>query len=157
MRNILKLFAAIAVLAIAFPGAVLAADDGHGTEIEAQDWSFAPPFGHFDRAQLQRGYKVYQFVCANCHGMKLLSYRNLGEPGGPQFSEAAVEALASQAQITDGPDDMGKMFQSASSFNRDLSDWCVSGISPQPFDFDAGATAWTLPSSRPNWGSPCPP
>ncbi|MDH3916387.1 MAG: cytochrome c1 [Chromatiales bacterium] len=111
MRNILKLFAAIAVLAIALPGAALAVDDGHGTEIEAQDWSFAPPFGHFDRAQLQRGYKVYQFVCANCHGMTLLSYRNLGEPGGPQFSEAAVEALASQAQITDGPDDTGKMFQ----------------------------------------------
>lgn len=111
MGNVLKLFTAAALLAFALPGASLAAEDGHGTEIKAQDWSFGPPFGHFDRAQLQRGYKVYQFVCANCHSMKLLSYRNLGEPGGPQFSEAAVEALAAQAQITDGPDDTGKMFQ----------------------------------------------
>jgi surface protein len=50
---------------------------------------------------------------------------------------------------------MGYMFRGATSFNRDLSGWCVSGISPQPFNFDLGATAWTLP--RPNWGSPCPP
>ena len=50
-------------------------------------------------------------VCAGCHGLRLLSYRNLGEPGGPQFSEEAVKALASQVQITDGPDDTGKMYQ----------------------------------------------
>jgi cytochrome c1 len=43
--------------------------------------------------------------------MRLLSYRNLGEPGGPEFSEKAVEALAAQVQITDGPDDKGQMFQ----------------------------------------------
>ena len=115
MCNVSKLFAAAfvasAVMLLALPCVSLAADDGHGTAIEAQDWSFAPPFGHFDRGQLQRGYKVYKFVCANCHSMNLLSYRNLGEPGGPEFSEEAVEVLASQAQITDGPDDTGKMFQ----------------------------------------------
>ena len=53
--------------------------------------------------------------------------------------------------------DMVSMFQGATSFNRDLSGWCVSGIFPQPSNFDLGATAWTLPSSRPNWGSPCLP
>ncbi|MEM7191637.1 MAG: cytochrome c1 [Pseudomonadota bacterium] len=112
MRNILKLCAvALMAGAAAFSAAALAADDNHEVVIEAQDWSFEPPFGHFDRAQLQRGYKVYQFVCANCHSMDLLSYRNLGEPGGPEFSEAAVKALAAQAQITDGPDDTGEMFQ----------------------------------------------
>jgi len=115
MCNVSKLFAAAftasAVMLLGLPCVSLAADDGHGTAIEAQDWSFAPPFGHFDRGQLQRGYKVYKYVCANCHSMNLLSYRNLGEPGGPEFSEEAVEVLASQAQITDGPDDTGKMFQ----------------------------------------------
>ena len=115
MCNVSKLFAAAfvasAVMLLALPCVSLAADDGHGTAIEAQDWSFAPPFGHFDRGQLQRGYKVYKYVCANCHSMNLLSYRNLGEPGGPEFSEKAVEVLASQAQITVGPDDTGKMFQ----------------------------------------------
>ncbi len=43
--------------------------------------------------------------------MRLLSYRNLGEPGGPQFSPKAVEILASQVQVTDGPNDKGEMFQ----------------------------------------------
>jgi cytochrome c1 len=100
---------AFSAVAISLPSLSHAAGDA--PVIESQEWSWAPPFGRFDRAQLQRGYKVYQRVCANCHSMNLLSYRNLGEPGGPQFSEAAVKALAAQAQITDGPDDTGKIFQ----------------------------------------------
>ena len=79
--------------------------------IESQSWTFTGPFGKFDNAQLQRGYWVYKDVCANCHSMRLLSYRNLGEPGGPEFSREAVDALAAQAQITDGPNDQGEMFQ----------------------------------------------
>jgi surface protein len=55
-----------------------------------------------------------------------------------------------------GVTDMEKMFTNATSFNRNLSSWCVSGILLAPTDFDAGATAWTLPSSRPVWGT-CPP
>ncbi|MDJ0512659.1 MAG: cytochrome c1 [Methyloceanibacter sp.] len=108
MRSTSKLFAALAVFAMALPATVHAAGDA--PEIEAQEWSWAPPFGQFDKGQLQRGYKVYKYVCANCHSMNLLSYRNLGEPGGPGFSEAAVKALAAQAQIQDGPDDTGQMF-----------------------------------------------
>ena len=61
--------------------------------------------------QLQRGFQVYKEVCSNCHSMRLLSYRNLGEPGGPEFSPKAVEVLASQVQVTDGPNDKGEMFQ----------------------------------------------
>lgn len=80
-------------------------------EISSQAWSFTGPFGTFDNAQLQRGYQVYKEVCSNCHSMRLLSYRNLGEPGGPEFSLAAVEALAAQAEVTDGPDDKGEMFK----------------------------------------------
>jgi cytochrome c1 len=85
---------------------------GHAEpELPALDWSFDAPFGAFDNAQLQRGYHVYQKVCANCHAMSLLSYRNLGEPGGPEFSEKAVDVLASQVQVTDGPNDKGEMFK----------------------------------------------
>jgi cytochrome c1 len=79
--------------------------------IESQSWTFTGPFGRFDNAQLQRGYLVYKTVCANCHSMRLLSYRNLGEPGGPQFSKEAVEILASQIQVADGPNDQGEMYQ----------------------------------------------
>ena len=107
-----RTLAATLLFGLVFPGTALAEQgNGHGPEIKVQDWSFAPPFGRFDKAQLQRGYKVYQYVCANCHSMRLLSYRNLGEPGGPGLSPQAVEALASQVQVADGPDDTGTMFQ----------------------------------------------
>jgi 5'-methylthioadenosine phosphorylase len=43
--------------------------------------------------------------------MNLMSYRNLGQPGGPEFSEAEVQAIAGNRQVTDGPDDNGEMFQ----------------------------------------------
>ena len=52
-------------------------------ELLKVDWSFKSFFGKFDRASLQRGYQVYNEVCASCHSMQYLSYRNLGEPGGP--------------------------------------------------------------------------
>ena len=48
-------------------------------------WSFEGPFGHYDQEQLQRGYKVYHDVCSACHAMKLMSYRNLGQEGGPFY------------------------------------------------------------------------
>lgn len=107
--------AGVSLLAFAVPSA---AEDASGTssnnhepEIARQSWSFDPPFGTYDNAQLQRGFKVHQTVCANCHSMRLLSYRNLGEPGGPEFSPEAVQILASQVQMTDGPNDKGEMFQ----------------------------------------------
>jgi cytochrome c1 len=86
-------------------------NDNHAPEIAPQSWSFTPPFGTYDDAQLQRGFEVYKQVCATCHSMRLLSYRNLGEPGGPEFSPKAVETLASQVQVTDGPNEKGEMFQ----------------------------------------------
>ena len=79
--------------------------------IPSQDWSFTGPFGTFDNAQLQRGYQVYKEVCSNCHSMRLLSYRNLGEKGGPEFPSEAFEVLAGQVQVTDGPNEKGEMYQ----------------------------------------------
>jgi cytochrome c1 len=101
------------------PRLALAADEAkpaaeassHAPAIEAQDWTFDGPFGAYDNAQLQRGYAVNKTVCAACHSMRLLSYRNLGEPGGPGFSPEAVATLASEVQVTDGPNDKGEMFQ----------------------------------------------
>jgi cytochrome c1 len=90
---------------------VAAPPPGHEPEIAHQSWSFAPPFGTYDNAQLQRGFQVYKEVCSNCHSMRLLSYRNLGEPGGPEFPPAAVKTLAAQVQVTDGPNEKGEMFQ----------------------------------------------
>ena len=66
-----------------------------------QNWSFNGFFGKFDRASLQRGYQVYTEVCASCHSMNLLSYRNLSEVGGPSFSEEEVKAIASKVEVLD--------------------------------------------------------
>ena len=75
------------------------------------DWSFKGLFGKFDRASLQRGYQVYTEVCSSCHSMKYLSYRNLAEKGGPEFTEAQAKAIAASFEVTDGPNADGEMFQ----------------------------------------------
>ena len=67
------------------------------------DWSFKGLFGKFDRAALQRGYQVYTEVCASCHSMKYLSYRNLSEEGGPEFSETAAKAIAASFENSGPP------------------------------------------------------
>ena len=74
------------------------------------NWSFKELTGKFDRASLQRGFQVYKEVCSSCHSMQYLSYRNLGEPGGPEFSAEEVKAIAASVEIEDGPDSQGEMF-----------------------------------------------
>ena len=96
------------------------------------DWSFKGLFGKFDRAALQRGYQVYTEVCAACHSMKYLSYRNLSQPGGPEFSEQQAKIIASQFEVTDGPNSDGEMFTRPAR----LSDKFVG-----PYANDQAATA----------------
>ena len=80
------------------------------TKLLEVDWSFKGITGKFDRSSLQRGYQVYTEVCASCHSMKLVSYRNLGEPGGPEFSVDQVKAIAANFEVEDGPNADGEMF-----------------------------------------------
>ena len=80
------------------------------TDLIKIDWSFNGLFGKFDRGSLQRGYQVYSEVCAACHSMKYLSYRNLSEKGGPEFSIEQAKAIAASFEITDGPNADGEMF-----------------------------------------------
>ena len=83
---------------------------GGGGELLKVDLSFKGLTGKFDRASLQRGFQVYKEVCSSCHSMQYLSYRNLGEPGGPEFSEQEVKVIAASIEIEDGPDSQGEMF-----------------------------------------------
>lgn len=73
-----------------------------------QHWSFAGPFGTFNKAQLQRGFKVYKEVCSNCHALHI-PFRQLSEDGGP-FTKAQVKALAATYTIHAGPNMKGQMF-----------------------------------------------
>ena len=74
------------------------------------NWTFSGLFGTFDRASLQRGYQVYTEVCSGCHSVQHLSYRNLKEKGGPEFSEEEAKLIASQFEVEDGPNSDGEMF-----------------------------------------------
>jgi ubiquinol-cytochrome c reductase cytochrome b/c1 subunit len=95
-------------------------------------WSFAGPFGKYDQAQLQRGFKIYREVCSTCHSLKLIAFRNLAEPGGPGFTAAQATAIAAEYQVQDGPNDQGEMFQRPGR----LADYF-----PSPFPNDQAARA----------------
>jgi cytochrome c1 len=90
-------FAAVAIVGLASLAAAAAVKAEDASEEHAtarQSWPFAGFTGQYDRAQLQRGFQIYQNVCAACHGLKRVRFRNLAEPGGPEFPEASVKALA---------------------------------------------------------------
>jgi len=76
-------------------------------EPSEEKWSFAGPFGHYDKGQLQRGLKVYTEVCSACHSMNLVPFRMLSNLG---YSEAQVKAFAANYEVQDGPDASGEMF-----------------------------------------------
>ena len=99
--------AALALGLTGLAGGALAA--GAAKHPREMHWSFEGPFGHYDQAQLQRGFKVYQEVCAACHSMSQLSYRNLGDRGGPFWNEKYknsndnpwAKAVAAGVQVPD--------------------------------------------------------
>lgn len=101
MRKILLIGAG--VLALGFAGQAIAA--GKSAEPAKQKWSFSGIFGTYDRAQLRRGYQVYANVCAACHSLSLVAYRNLMEIG---FTEKEVEAIAAEKELPGEPDEDGE-------------------------------------------------
>ena len=106
MKNFLRILSLVIVF-LANPLSSYAAEK---VEYLKTDWSFKGLFGKFDRGALQRGYQVYTEVCASCHSMKYLSYRNLSEKGGPEFTEQQAKAIAASFDVTDGPNSDGEMF-----------------------------------------------
>ena len=106
MKNILKLISIIILFCVTSANV----NSAEKVEYLKTDWTFKGLFGKFDRASLQRGYQVYTEVCAACHSMKYLSYRNLSEKGGPEFSVAQAKAIAASFEVTDGPNSDGEMF-----------------------------------------------
>lgn len=97
-----KLFVsgAIALAALATGAVAIAA----GTEVHPPKlkWHFQGPFGTYDRAAAQRGYQVYHEVCAACHSLSLLAYRNLMELG---LTENQVKDLIKDITVPDLNDD----------------------------------------------------
>ena len=83
-----KILALAAVLGLAIAGPALAASTQ--APLKHVNWSFAGPFGKYDQAQLQRGFKVYREVCSQCHALKYVAFYDLGEPGGMSSTQSGV-------------------------------------------------------------------
>ena len=106
MKNIFKIIYLTVLLLVG----TYQANAEEKTHLLKVDWSFKGLFGKFDRASLQRGYQIYSEVCSGCHSMKYLSYRNLSEKGGPEFSITEAKTIAANYEVTDGPNSDGEMF-----------------------------------------------
>ena len=92
--KVLRTLAAMALLAFAAPTPAAAA--GGDIAFPPQIWSFSGPFGTYDRAAAQRGFQVYSEVCAACHGLKYVAYRDLGGIG---LNAKEIEAIAAAVMI----------------------------------------------------------
>ena len=108
-RNLIALSLAAGVAIAALPAA---AQEAAPPSPPRLTWSFSGPFGMYDQAQLQRGFKIYREVCSNCHSMNFVAFRNLAEAGGPGFSEAQAAAVAAEYKIKD-IDDKGQPIERA--------------------------------------------
>ena len=91
-----------------FFSSIINAAEMTSEKMPKHDWSFEGITGTFDRAAIQRGYKVFTEVCSGCHSMKLLYYRDLIDIG---FSEKEVKAIAAEYTVLDGPNDEGEMYE----------------------------------------------
>lgn len=119
--------AALAVACVATLAAT--ADAAEGVALKHRDWPTNGMFGSFDRAATQRGLQVYQEVCAACHGLHFVAFRNLATLG---YTDDEIKAIAAQATINDGPNDQGDMFDRPGlPFDR----------FPSPFPNEAAAAA----------------
>ena len=101
-------------------GAAYAAGGGSGDyKMEHVHWHFNGPFGTYDRTAMQRGYQVYREVCASCHQLKFMSFRHLGDKGGPYYDEhypnpndnPYVKAIAADWTIEDIDTETGDVIE----------------------------------------------
>lgn len=107
---------ALGLVGLAFAANAFAGGDAKHAHGPEEGWPFEGATGQFEMDSVQRGYQVYKEVCSSCHGMKLMSYRNLGEATGPFYDPAYpnandnpyVKALAADNEILDtSPNEVG--------------------------------------------------
>lgn len=128
-RLMIGALAALLGLGVGWAGGPRISLAAEGVEIPERHWSFQGIFGSFDMAAVQRGLQVYLEVCAGCHGLELVAFRNLSGLG---YNADEVKAIAANFTVTDGPNDDGEMFErEALPFDR----------IPSPFANDKEAAA----------------
>jgi len=73
-----------------------------------QPWDFLGMLDSYDSASIRRGHQVYTQVCASCHGLQGIAYRNLVDVA---YTEAEMREQAEETDVMDGPNDEGEMFE----------------------------------------------
>jgi len=106
MRNNFLSFFFIVKLIVLSPVILFSATTN--VELMKQKWPFDGIFGRFDESSLQRGFQVYREVCAACHGIRHISYRDLKGIG---YTNDEIKVIAADYEVKDGPNDDGEMFE----------------------------------------------
>ncbi|KAE9466405.1 hypothetical protein C3L33_01684, partial [Rhododendron williamsianum] len=87
---------------------IASADEAeHGLPCPNYPWPHEGILSSYDHGSIRRGHQVYQQVCASCHSMGLISYRDLV---GVAYTEEETKAMAAEIEVVDGPNDEGEMF-----------------------------------------------
>ncbi|KAK4726618.1 hypothetical protein R3W88_031535 [Solanum pinnatisectum] len=129
----LKSFRAFAVVGagvsglLSFAGVAYSDEAEHGLECPSYPWPHEGILSSYDHASIRRGHQVYQQVCASCHSMSLISYRDLV---GVAYTEEETKAMAAEIEVVDGPNDEGEMFTRPGK---------LSDRFPQPYANEAAA------------------
>ena len=106
MRNNFLSFFFIIKLIVLSPVILFSATTN--VELMKQKWPFDGIFGRFDESSLQRGFQVYREVCAACHGIRHIFYRDLKGIG---YTNDEIKVIAADYEVKDGPNDDGEMFE----------------------------------------------
>ncbi|MDF1774648.1 MAG: cytochrome c1 [Rhizobiaceae bacterium] len=107
MKKLVSTLLSLTLVTFLGANVAVAAGTAHSKAPKEMDWSFSGPFGTYDKGQLQRGLKVYVEVCAACHSLERIAFRNLVDLG---YSEEQVKALAAEYEVLGGPNEEGEMF-----------------------------------------------
>jgi ubiquinol-cytochrome c reductase cytochrome c1 subunit len=133
MGNNMKTLMTSAVAGFALVGLVFSVPSanaaGNAPKPPKQEWSFSGLFGTFERGAAQRGFQVYREVCAGCHSVRQIDFRHLAGIG---YDEEQIKAFAAEAEVTDGPNDEGEMFERPGT---------PADALPKPFTNDNAAAA----------------
>ncbi|MCG8690251.1 MAG: cytochrome c1 [Minwuiales bacterium] len=130
----LSVLAAAAALAAAVATPVLAA--GEAVELKDRDWPHTGIVGTYDRASVQRGMQIYKEVCAACHSLRFISFRNLVQIG---FTEDQAKAIAAEFEVPAEPNEDGDTFDSDGL--RIMRPAALFDTFPSPFPNDIAARA----------------
>jgi len=97
-----------AALSLLYSQKTTAKCDSEILHASSYPWEHMGLLSSYDCAALRRGFQVYRQVCATCHSIQRVHYRELV---GVTHTAAELIAMSSEVDVMDGPNDEGEMFE----------------------------------------------